>query len=513
MTIDGNAVRPAARHWPAVTHTLDVFVHSDMQQSALYRSVPGPQDRKSFFEEQQRNRRNTWRLTAVCWVIILAMGLVMSAILTPAVLGELAILFGIAGIFLPVGWIGRVVLDGYGALIGNVGAGMSHPFRFAFGLLFLTGPGMLITFLLWRWLHGVFVRFGVGGVLLSLGAREPRTNDLEEQQLSNIVEEMAIADGIAPPRVMLIDSDVSNAAMIGASPETATMVVSRRMLDDLDRDETQGVLGQLIGAAGNGDLAIAWKIASVFQTYGLLMTILMLPLSKNARRAFWNLLKLSLASGKDAAAKSELTNQLLLRASTPDGLDDLNEFMDFENSRYSNLRKIYLFVRVAIFFPLVLGVLFAYIVLLMVVLFLLGPLLALTWRTRVYLADATSAQLTRNPDGLARALIQLGQTGALIPGSQMVSHLFIVGAEAASGRRLNRMQQQLMQMGQQRGDTQGLSNKIDVGTQMVAMLMTEQRAQEKDEEETFESKQGIVVSFHPSLNRRLKKIRALGARS
>ena len=48
---------------------------------------------------------------------------------------------------------------------------------------------------------------------------------------------------------MLLDSIASNAAMIGSSPETATMVVSRRMLDDLDRNETQGVLAQLIGSA------------------------------------------------------------------------------------------------------------------------------------------------------------------------------------------------------------------------------------------------------------------------
>lgn len=482
-----------------------------MQQSALYRPVPGPQDRKSFFEEQQRNRRNTWRLTAICWVVVLAMGLVISAILTPAVLGEFAILFGIAGIFLPVGWIGRVGLDGYAGLIGNVGAGIDHPLRFAVGLFFLCGPGMIITYLLWRWLHSIFVRFGVGGVLLSLGAREPKANDLEEQQLSNIVQEMAIADGIAPPRVMLIDSDASNAAMIGASPETATMVVSRRMLDDLDRDETQGVLGQLIGAAGNGDLGIALKIASVFQVYGLLMTILMLPMSNNSRRAFWNLLKLSTASSKDAAAKAEMTNQLLLRASTPDGLDDLNTFMDFENEKHSNLVKVLLLIRVMVFFPLILGVLFAYIVLLMIVLFVLGPVLAFTWRTRVYLADATAVQLTRNPDGLAEALTKLMQTGALIPGSQMVSHLFIVGAEAAGDRRQKRMLQQLTTMSQQRRATQGVSNKMDMNKQMAAMLISEQAKQEQEDAETFESKQGIVVSFHPSLGRRLKKLKALGA--
>jgi hypothetical protein len=46
---------------------------------------------------------------------------------------------------------------------------------------------------------------------------------------------------------------------------------------------------------------------------------------------------------------------------------------------------------------------------------------------------------------------------------------------------------------------------------MMAMLMTEQLAREQEEADTFEDKQGIVVSFHPSLNRRWMNLRALGA--
>jgi hypothetical protein len=63
--------------------------------------------------------------------------------------------------------------------------------------------------------------------------------------------------------------------------------------------------------------------------------------------------------------------------------------------------------------------------------FLVGPLIALLWRSRCYLADATAVQLTRNPDGVARGLQRLASTGAIIPGSQWVAHLFLIGPETA----------------------------------------------------------------------------------
>jgi hypothetical protein len=56
--------------------------------------------------------------------------------------------------------------------------------------------------------------------------------------------------------------------------------------------------------------------------------------------------------------------------------------------------------------------------------FVVGPLLALVWRSRRYLADATAVQLTRNPDGLARALASLSAKGGV------GAPLFIVGPQA-----------------------------------------------------------------------------------
>lgn len=48
--------------------------------------------------------------------------------------------------------------------------------------------------------------------------------------------------------------------------------------------------------------------------------------------------------------------------------------------------------------------------------FVVRPLIALLWRARRHLADASSVQLTRNPDGLARALVSLNAKGGVVPG-------------------------------------------------------------------------------------------------
>ena len=57
----------------------------------------------------------------------------------------------------------------------------------------------------------------------------------------------------------------------------------------------------------------------------------------------------------------------------------------------------------------------------------LGPLLALMWRSRRYLADAMAVQLTRNPQGLAGALIRLADpsTPTVIRAGATIQHLFL----------------------------------------------------------------------------------------
>src|SRR3954451_12496397 len=64
--------------------------------------IPGPVDRISFFEEQPRHRRSTWRLSGLCLLVVGAMALVMSCIVGPLVLAQLSIFGWVLGLFGPL---------------------------------------------------------------------------------------------------------------------------------------------------------------------------------------------------------------------------------------------------------------------------------------------------------------------------------------------------------------------------------------------------------------------------
>lgn len=430
--------------------------------------VPGPVDRESFFEAQRRHRRTTWRLSAVCVAAVAVMGIPLSLILTPVLYTLVLVLAHLADLVAPVPesfW--QALAAGASLMIRVIGgflgeeapASVTQTFV---GLSVMLLPGAVAMVLIWLGLHSLFLRAGVGGVLLALGAREPRDGDQEERQLVNVVEEMAVAAGLRPPRVMLLDSEAANAAAIGKTSEDATVVVSRRVLDELDRDETQGVIGHLVGSTGNGDLRISLTIASVFQAYGLLITLVDTPFGAESRAAVMRLLRFAMSRGSDVGREAEAAavSALLTRHLGMEGEDDLDRFMEADQAREDSVMKS---MRTVLLLPALFTNLAIKVTLWITVSFMLGPLIALLWRARRYLADATAVQLTRYPDGLARALDSL--KGATIPGSSWATHLFVIGPEGSQG-----------------------------GGRDAAAA-------------------GSFLTFHPPLKRRLKRLRSLGATS
>jgi Zn-dependent protease with chaperone function len=131
----------------------------------------------------------------------------------------------------------------------------------------------VLVLLAWAAVRRLLLRGGVGGLLLGLGAREPRPDDLEEQQLANVLSEMAVAAGVPPPSLRLLDGPSVSAAAVGSGMSDATVVVSRGMLDRLDRDETQGIIAHLVASIGDSDLAIAHRIVSVYATVSLIEAV------------------------------------------------------------------------------------------------------------------------------------------------------------------------------------------------------------------------------------------------
>ena len=398
-----------------------------------------PRDPETFYKAQKRNRRATWRMSFLCLIATLLMGIPLTLVLTPLFYAGTMAVAEIVNYFSPLPPEFWQNVNALGQLAVKVGdyvinqKGTLDPQSLAFGLALILLPGIVIAFVLWIGVLTLFRRGGVGGTLMSLNAREPNRNDLKELQLVNVIEEMAIAAGLLPPKVMLLDSPGANAAAVGTSPADARLVVSRRLLDDLNRDQLEGLLGQLIGSIGNGDLRVAFMVTSVFETCGLLVTLINSPFGRESRGVLWRILRYGFSRSSSQAAQAAEADAVasLLSRSLEMGQGDIDRFFDSAEQKKSFWRKFLTFI----FFPILFTNLAIELTLWFFLNVLLGPCMALVWRTRRYLADASAVQLTRNPDGLATALQRLSQDNTAIPGSAWASHLFVMNPKGDSSMR------------------------------------------------------------------------------
>jgi Zn-dependent protease with chaperone function len=104
-----------------------------------------------------------------------------------------------------------------------------------------------------RWLD---LRKGGGGLAINLGARSLgfASKDLKEQQLINVVEEMAIAAGVIPPGIYILDHESSiNAFVAGYNIDDSALIVTNGLLQNMNRDELQAVIGHEFSHILNGD--------------------------------------------------------------------------------------------------------------------------------------------------------------------------------------------------------------------------------------------------------------------
>ncbi len=387
-----------------------------------------PRNPETFFAAQKRNRRATWRMSALSAFAAFIMGIPLTLVLTPLLYALTLIAAQIIDHFSPLPpefWQQANQLAKFGLRIADYvlnQKGSVEPGELALALVLFLLPGMLVAFGLWFAMLLMFRRGGVGGALASLNAREPNQGDLKELQLADAAQEMAIAAGLPAPKLMLVDSPGANAAAIGTSPEDARIVISRRLLDDLDRDQLQAILGHLIGSIGNGDLSIAFKVTSVFETCGLLVNLINAPFGSDSRSRVWRVLRYILKGGTPEQKAIEAAG---IAESLANSLDATDIDRYFNQNNPGLIRK---FFRV-VFFPIVFTNLGVEITLWFFLNLLLGPCMALLWRTRRYLADASAVELTRNPDALANALQHLSEDNSAVAGSEWASHLFVVNPQ------------------------------------------------------------------------------------
>jgi heat shock protein HtpX len=194
-------------------------------------------------------------------------------------------------------------------------------------------------------------RTGASQVLWATGARElERPSSPDEKQLLNVVEEMAIAAGIPRPKVYLVRDDDPNAFATGRDPESAAIAVTDGLLRICDRYELQAVIGHEMGHIRNLDVQLMTLLASLVGTVAIMSD----GLGRMVRHGRF------LSGGSRSRGKKG--NPLLVAA-------------------------LALWILSWVLAPLI------------------TRLLALgVSRKREYLADAMSAQFTRNPLALARAL-------------------------------------------------------------------------------------------------------------
>jgi len=378
-------------------------------------AVPGPVDRESFADAQRRHRRAGKLFTVLVVLGLVLTGLPLAGILFP-------LLFGLAVLTLDVLSLVVTPPDLIGMLDATGGHFAEGPEwlmdLIAIGLVVFM-PGVLAMLLVWLAVRAITVDAGMAGVAARLGARPPRRDDAEERQLGNLVEEMAIAAGLPPPALLVLDHPVINGAAFGPSHERATILISRGLLDECDRDETQGLIGHLIAMIGNGDQRIALLLISLFAAVRLTGLVLRAPLSPHARTLLARVLRCALRrqAARDPAEEAVLVERLL--DEPPD-----------DNVATLNKSRVLPFVLLPV---LLASGMFDLVAFFASMLFL-SPTLALMLRRRRYLADATAVQLTRNPEGLARALDHLArQPQRALTGVREAIPLFIVAPAAAGG--------------------------------------------------------------------------------
>ena len=192
-----------------------------------------------FFDQQHRARRNTgWILFAF---LLAAAGIVLSI----NVAGAYIYLFATEGPLLPVG------------------RALASVPRSAYTVTTLVVLGAIA----WGTLARIYALAGGGAAVAGMvGARRVgrETANPVEKRLLNIVEEMALASGVAIPQVFVMDGQSSiNAFAAGYSPNEAAVVVTEGTLKRLNRDEIQGVIAHEFSHILNGDMRLNVQLLGV----------------------------------------------------------------------------------------------------------------------------------------------------------------------------------------------------------------------------------------------------------
>ncbi|HZM73515.1 MAG TPA: M48 family metallopeptidase [Candidatus Polarisedimenticolia bacterium] len=274
--------------------------------------------RESFFEQQAANRRQSWLLALAVLALLGVLGYTIG--------------FGVSG-------------ESAGGLATTVGA---------------LGLGTVLS------LGSYFA--GDKLVLAASGAKP--VSEADAPQLLNVVRELTIAANVPMPKVYLIDDTAPNAFATGRDPQHASVAITTGLLQKLDREELQGVIGHELSHVRNLDIRFALLVGVLVGSIALLSDFFL-------RFTFWG-------GGRRSGSRDR------------EGGGGLQVLM------------------------FVVGLVLA----------IVAPIIArlvqlAVSRQREYLADASSVELTRNPYGLERALAKISSDKEVLEvANRATQHLY-----------------------------------------------------------------------------------------
>jgi Zn-dependent protease with chaperone function len=154
-------------------------------------------------------------------------------------------------------------------------------------LVSLALGGFICTASLFRLMQ---LREGGGQVARSLGGTrvDLSTPDPRHRMLHNVVEEMALAAGMPVPEVYVLEQEEGiNAFAAGHTPANAAIAVTRGALQNLNRDQLQGVIAHEFSHILNGDMRLSMRLIGL--TFGLMAVAtagrMLIRLSSHGRRS------------------------------------------------------------------------------------------------------------------------------------------------------------------------------------------------------------------------------------
>ena len=229
------------------------------------------------------------------------------------------------------------------------------------------GIGTTIVAVLLGGLSGAFTYFAGDSLVLAVsGARQ--VDEAQAPQLMNVVREMSIAANVPMPKVYIIDDTAPNAFATGRDPKHASVAVTTGLLEKLDREELQGVIGHELSHVRNLDIRFSLVVAVMVGAIAILADFFL-------RFTFWGGGRSRDRNGGGGAQAVVMVLAIVLAILAP---------------------LISRFIQLAVS------------------------------RQREYLADASGALLSRNPDALADALLKISaDREPLEVANKATAHLYI----------------------------------------------------------------------------------------